>query len=152
MAKEMPREEQLEIMREPSDVYCYCEEDVKSPTLYQGFCAPYVVLRDFPEFAKEEILYAICYHTVGRERMTLFEKIIFLADYIEPTRTYPDCIEVRMMYENQIRNGYNGERTINECMLKVLDNTLNFLSNRDYFISGRTHKTRTSIYATLCRE
>ncbi len=35
----------------------------------------------------KEILGAICYHTTGREGMTLLEKIVFVADYIEPNRT-----------------------------------------------------------------
>ena len=34
----------------------------------------------------EEILLAISYHTTGRPRMSLLEKIIYIADYIEPGR------------------------------------------------------------------
>ena len=152
VAKEIPKEEQLAIMKMPSEVYQFCEEDVLSPTLYHGFCAPYIVLRDFPQYAKRDILFAICYHTVGREDMTFFEKVIFLADYIEPTRSYPDCINVRNMYEEGIREGRTVEHVVDSCLVKVLDNTLNFLHNRDYFISQRTHKTRDSIIATLCLE
>ena len=152
VAKELPEEEQVRIMKEKSEIYHFMEEDIKSPTLYHGFCAPYIILRDYPDFATPNILYAVCYHTVGREEMTLFEKVIFLADYIEPTRTYPDCIKVRALYENSIKSGENAEKVIDHCMLKVLDNTLNFLQNRDYFISQRTHKTRNAIFATLCRE
>jgi nicotinate-nucleotide adenylyltransferase len=37
-----------------------------------------------------EVLSAIRWHTTGRENMTLLEKIIFVADYIEPTRGYED--------------------------------------------------------------
>ena len=152
VAKEMPLEHQLQIMKLPSDIYRFREEDLKSPTLYHAFCAPYILLRDYPEFATEEILYAVCYHTVGRADMTLFEKAIFLADYIEHTRTYPDCIEVRRMYEDGIKSGECAEKVVNLCMLKVLDNTLNFLENKDYFISHRTHETRSSIFATLSLE
>ena len=42
----------------------------------------------------EEIRGAIYYHTTGRVGMTLLEKIVFLADYIEPNRDFPgveDC-------------------------------------------------------------
>ena len=35
----------------------------------------------------EEILSAIRYHTIGRAAMTMLEKIVYLADYIEPLRT-----------------------------------------------------------------
>lgn len=34
----------------------------------------------------EEILNAITYHTTGRPNMTLLEKIVYIADYIEPSR------------------------------------------------------------------
>ncbi len=43
----------------------------------------------------EEVLNAISYHTTGREYMPLMEKIIFIADMIEPLRTYDGIEEVR---------------------------------------------------------
>ena len=43
----------------------------------------------------EEIYSAIWYHTTGRAGMTLLEKIIYLADYIEPTRDFPDVDVLR---------------------------------------------------------
>ncbi|MCI8342426.1 MAG: HD domain-containing protein [Firmicutes bacterium] len=50
----------------------------------------------------DEILNAIKYHTTGRKNMTLIEKIIFLADYIEPNRKdFKGLNEVRQMcFEN----------------------------------------------------
>ena len=78
VAKELSREAQLAIMKQPSEVYTFEKEDLCSETLYHGFCAPYIILRDFPRFGTDEILKAVCFHTVGREGMSLFEKIIFL--------------------------------------------------------------------------
>ncbi len=43
----------------------------------------------------EEILNAIAYHTSGRKQMGLIEKIIFVADYIEPKREQPGVEGVR---------------------------------------------------------
>lgn len=41
-------------------------------------------------FAVDDDVYnAIMYHTTGKPDMTLLEKIIYLADYIEPTRDFP---------------------------------------------------------------
>lgn len=37
-----------------------------------------------------EIISAVRHHTVGNGNMTPLEKLIFVADYIEPTRGYPD--------------------------------------------------------------
>ena len=43
----------------------------------------------------EEILSAIYCHTTGRKEMSTLDKIIFLADYIEPGRNFPGVEEVR---------------------------------------------------------
>ena len=43
----------------------------------------------------EEITDAIRWHTTGRAGMTLLEKVIYLADYIEPTRDFPGVGELR---------------------------------------------------------
>ena len=43
----------------------------------------------------EDICRAICRHTTGKPRMSLLEKIIYLADYIEPTRSFPGVDTLR---------------------------------------------------------
>lgn len=45
----------------------------------------------------EDILSAIRWHTTGRENMSLLEKLIFLADLTEPTRTYGGIDDIRNM-------------------------------------------------------
>lgn len=47
----------------------------------------------------EDILNAIKYHTTGRANMSDLEKVIFVADYIEPDRTFPGAIKVRELRE-----------------------------------------------------
>jgi nicotinate-nucleotide adenylyltransferase len=48
-----------------------------------------------------EITNAIRWHTTGRANMTLLEKIIYLADYIEPNRDFPGLPELRRIcYED----------------------------------------------------
>lgn len=42
-----------------------------------------------------EILNAVRYHTTGRENMTLLEKIIYLSDFIEPSRCFEGVEELR---------------------------------------------------------
>ena len=41
----------------------------------------------------EEILSAITWHTTGKDNMTDLEKIVFCADYIEPSRTKQPHLE-----------------------------------------------------------
>ena len=48
-----------------------------------------------------EITEAIRWHTTGKGGMTLLEKVLYLADYIEPTRDFPGVEELRKRcYEN----------------------------------------------------
>jgi len=44
-----------------------------------------------------EVEDAIRWHTTGKADMTLLEKIIYLADYIEPTRSFCDLTELRRL-------------------------------------------------------
>ena len=43
----------------------------------------------------EDIYSAIWWHTTGHGDMTLLEKIIYLADYIEPSRNFPGVDKLR---------------------------------------------------------
>lgn len=51
--------------------------------------------RDVFNVKDEEVLSAIMYHTTGRENMTMLDKIIFIADKIEPKRNYKGIEELR---------------------------------------------------------
>lgn len=73
----------------------YGEIELSSPKVFHAMTAEVVIKESFPEYAIEAILSPIRYHTTGRENMTLSEKLLYLADYIEETRTFPDCIALR---------------------------------------------------------
>lgn len=45
----------------------------------------------------DDILNAVSYHTTGRENMSFLEKIVYIADAIEPGRSYPGLDEIRNM-------------------------------------------------------
>lgn len=64
----------------------------------------------------DEIYNAIWYHTTGRANMTLLEKIMYLADYIEPSRDFPGVDKLRKVcYEDLDRGLLMGlEMTIEE--------------------------------------
>ena len=64
----------------------------------------------------DEIYRAIWWHTTGHADMTLLEKIIYLADYIEPSRDFPGVNDLRAcVYENLDRGMLMGlEMTIDE--------------------------------------
>lgn len=53
----------------------------------------------------EEIYNAIWWHTTGHAGMTLLEKIIYLADYIEPSRDFPGVDKLRSVCYNDLDAG-----------------------------------------------
>ena len=54
----------------------------------------------YPEFATETVISAVRWHTTGREGMTTAEKIIYLADYIDMSRTFEDCVRLREYFNS----------------------------------------------------
>lgn len=50
----------------------------------------------------DEVCSAICWHTTGRADMSLMEKIIYLADYIEPTRSFAGVEELRELADQDL--------------------------------------------------
>lgn len=55
------------------------------------------VLKEKGYITDEDVLSAIRWHTTGRENMTLLEKIIYLADYIEPNRDFDGVEKLRRL-------------------------------------------------------
>lgn len=79
-----------------------------------------------------DILNAIRYHTTGRPRMSLLEKIIFVADYIEPGRyTAKNLPLIRKM----------AFADIDEALLKILYDTLVYLNSTGNPVDPMTQKT-----------
>lgn len=80
----------------------------------------------------QEILDAITYHTTGRPNMTLLEKIVYIADYIEPSRPAD-----KMRGLTEIRS--IAFEDIDLAIVKIAQNTL------DYVNSGSGEVDKTSI-------
>ena len=72
-----------------------------------------IIKRDFG-IEDQEILDAVAYHTTGRDGMTLMDKIIFLADAMEPGRKYPGVERLRELTEENLDKAcaYSLRRTV----------------------------------------
>lgn len=73
------------------------------------------------EIVDDEVYNGIRYHTTGRKHMSLFEAIIYLADYIEETRTFEDCLILRDYFYTNIKLASSYEEK-----LEVLRKTMVF--------------------------
>lgn len=68
--------------------------EIATPGLWHGIAGGYYV-REVLGIDDAEVISAVRYHTVGCARMTLMEKIVFLADMISDDRHYKDVEKMR---------------------------------------------------------
>ena len=80
----------------------------------------------------KQVLDAIRFHTTGKANMTDFEKIIYLADAIEPKRNYPEVDKVRNL----------SKRGLDEALLFSLDHNLEFIISKEALIHPLTIEAR----------
>ena len=78
----------------------------------------------------EEVLLAIKNHTTGRKEMTKTEKLVFIADYIEPGRKTPGVEEIRDMAYNQ--------GSLDKTIYEISKRTVLFLISKDITVYGTT--------------
>lgn len=75
------------------------ELEKKHPFMLHGLAAG-LFLRSHWDFHDQDIFNAVRFHTTGRRGMSKLEKIIFLADYLEPGRKHLDK-EIKKIWINE---------------------------------------------------
>lgn len=85
VTKELSTDEQMKIINKNGIILD--ETQRLSPKLLHAITAPIVIKEDF-SIDDDEILSAVRYHTTGKRDMSLLEKIIYIADLIEPGRGF----------------------------------------------------------------
>ena len=83
----------------------------------------------------EAVVSAIRWHTTGRGNMTLLEKVIYLADYIEPNRDFPGVEELRRACYEDLDAG----------LLLGLEMTIGEMEGRNAPIHPKTLEARDAV-------
>lgn len=81
--KYLPPKEQIRLCEKKK--ITLTESELEMPALVHAKLGAYLARHEY-HIKDTEILDAITYHTTGRPDMTLLEKIVYIADYIEPNR------------------------------------------------------------------
>lgn len=117
-----------------------------------------VARREFPAYATDEVVSAVRWHTTGHRMMTLFECIVYLADYIEEGRDYDDCVKVRRYlwdnlavtatYEEKLRLlyktvVYQTDLTLSHLISKNVRIDVNTIEVRNYYLGLLSGKEQT---------
>lgn len=119
----------------------FTEDDRRSPAVVHQITGALVALDRYgvsPRCAS-----AIACHTTGKEEMTLFEKLLCLADYVEEGRAYPSCIALRELFYGQMPEKREERLAhLDRCMLIYFENTVAHLEEKGGFIHPQTIAAR----------
>ncbi len=146
MTKELSYEEHIAIFKEHGE--SLLPEDLRAPKTFHARSAAILISMIYPEFSDIEIINAVRYHTTGCASMTLFEKIIYLADYIDETRKYDECVKLRnMFWDAQPQKMEMAERLehLDNVLLEALNMSIDSLIDDGKIISCDTVAARNSL-------
>ncbi|WP_418540475.1 bis(5'-nucleosyl)-tetraphosphatase (symmetrical) YqeK [Massilistercora timonensis] len=107
------------------------EAEASNPSLLHAKLGAYLAAKKY-HVRDRDILNAIASHTTGRPDMSTLEKIIYIADYMEPGRDeLPNMAEVRRLAFHDLDG----------CLYRILKDSLAYLKTRDMTIDPMTEKT-----------
>ena len=128
IAKEMSDEEMLEYVRKNKIAITETEKQI--PQILHGKIAADMCKKKY-DF-DDEMCEAIAYHTTGKENMTLLQKVLFVGDKIDETRTYDSAKELRNI----------AFQSLDEAIIKNIDETLKINIKRKSLIVEESIKAR----------
>lgn len=121
-----------EMMRGFNDPYvdkAYVKEVAdRAPQILHAIYGPYLAKKDY-NIDDEEVLSAIRWHTTGKKNMSMLEKIVFVADYIEPNRSeIPDLDKIRVM----------AFKDISHTVKEIANATIGYLKGQNVYVDRFT--------------
>lgn len=103
------------------------DADLCMPKIMHAKTAAALIPELFPSFATDAVISAVRWHTTGRAGMKLAEKIIYLADYIDDTRRFEDCVVLRKMFFDAVPSDMTEDermRHLDSVMIRSFDLTI----------------------------
>ena len=146
ITKEYSSEKQLQICREFGIIIS--KQDILTPKTFHAKTAAALIPTRYPEFADPEVISAVRWHTTGRADMSLLEKIVYLADYIDESRTFPDCVALRNLFWDaapQSMSPEEREAHLDRVLIRSFDMTLAGLIEEGAPVSEDTFSARNSL-------
>lgn len=128
-AKCIPNDEKIDLCEK--NHIMISKSEYENPTLLHAKLGAFFAEKKY-DVNDPEILHAIKVHTTGVPDMSLLDKIIFVADYIEPNRDKaPNLEKIRKLAFSDI----------NQCVAKILYDTLYYLDGKKGSVDPTTQLT-----------
>ena len=146
ITKELKTDEQVKLCEKYGIELSPC--DINSPKTLHAITAAAIIPEKYPEFADDEIISAVRWHTTGRAGMSAFEKLIFLADYIDMSRSFEDCVTLRNFFWDKAPEQMDmpsRNELLRQTLLLACDFTLRSLEKEGAHISHYTLEMKSSL-------
>lgn len=115
------------------------ESERRNPSLLHAKVGSFLAMEEY-HVTENDIINAILNHTTGRPGMSTLEKIVFVADYIEPNRKQaPNLDEIRK----------EAFVDLDKALIHILKDTLEYLEIKNDTIDPMTAKTYDYYYRML---
>lgn len=107
------------------------DSEKENPALLHAKLGAFLAMHKY-KVTDKEVISAILYHTTGRPKMTVLDKIIYVADYIEPNRYKAKNLDkIRKL----------AFIDIDEALVMILHDTLEYLNSSNITVDSLTKKT-----------
>ncbi len=104
------------------------DAQIEAPAVLHANYGAWLAQKKF-QIEDNEILSAILYHTTGKPEMTILEKILYVADFIEPRRNKaPNLAQMRQL----------AFQDLDEAVYQILKGTLEYLTAKGGFVHPTT--------------
>lgn len=107
------------------------KSELETPKIYHQISGAHFARESFG-IEDEDILNAVRYHTTGREKMSKLEKLVCLADSIEPGRDFPGVDKMRQ----------TARTSLDRALLMSFDRLIGFIKERGLNMNEQTLKAR----------
>lgn len=128
-AKCIPHEEKVQICKD--NAIKMNDAESMNPELLHAKVGAHLAKTKYG-IEEQDILDAITFHTTGKPEMSLLEKIIYIADYLEPGRDKASNLPIvrKLAFDN-----------IDKCLFVILRDSVDYLKTRNIPIDPMTEDT-----------
>ena len=146
ITKEYTVEEHLNVLLPrgivPTDI------ELAAPKTLHAISAAALIPDEYPDLACRDVISSVRWHTTGRAGMSIYEKIIYLADYIDMSRKYPECVRLRSMFwdpDPASMDMPEREEHLRRVLVESFDITLRGLLEDGLPVHPETNRARNSL-------
>ena len=146
ITKEYDVSTQMNLLHEAGEVIPMGAEF--SHKTFHARTAAIIIPKQYPKYNRDTVLSAVRWHTTGRERMSLAEKLLYLADYIDESRIFPDCVRLRSYFWDAHPESMCAEERrvhLRRTLIMSFDMTMRALMNEGAVISPDTVLARNEL-------